>query len=102
LSLKTNQFLAFFSALKDHETKIDYYKNLIKQERERKDNEIHHGGDQEYEDLTKKIKFTNKKLEEAFEILQGQVTELKANPFKNPKVRQLWIKVGFEKSNLTV
>lgn len=86
--------LAFFGALQDHEKKLEYYQNLIKQERERKDNEIHEEGDQEYEDLTKKIKIMNQKLEEAFDILKGQVTELKANPFSNAKVRSLWNKVS--------
>lgn len=79
----------------DHEKKLDYYKQLLRQDQQmrKSNNEIHHGEEVE-EDLVKKIKIMNKKLEEAYEILKGQVTELKANPFKHPKVRQLWAKVG--------
>jgi hypothetical protein len=64
---------------------------LLAHHKQTGDNHIH--THEEHEETATKVKQLNKEIEDIFEELRTQISQIQENPFKNTKVKQLWDKV---------
>ncbi|KAH7694162.1 Protein C15C8.4, partial [Aphelenchoides avenae] len=95
--LSAEELDAFYTELREQEGKLDEYNTLLKSFKQTEHNEIH--GHEEHENLSATIRRMNAEIEDTFEKLQTQLTEVKRNPFHSKKIRELWNK-ALAKRNL--